>query len=414
MNEFKFICSHCKQRIATRIQHAGELILCPSCDKEIVIPHPSEAPKGELPVAHPPGWEPPPARLKPATSPIPPPPAPDSARPLGASEFPPKPSPEPEPTTAEKSPAPKPPAPVPPEEGAPAAPPEPPSKPPSVEKAPSTAEKTFQALEPSSPAGIPEEALSPEIPKPPKPQPPKAPSPKAPHKTGISPELLSADKKTADRPGPHVGVWLLLGNAAMALLVGVAVFVFLPHGKRQPARPAGGSDLDSLIQEEGALTPPSPSGFYSLEELAAAAGELRSFWETLTNKDAAALASRLAAPLPRDQIVDLIRKAEALGLASTNAAFGVGAPEPSSAGARAPFTATAGGRSFRGEATLVRRQDAWVVARFQMAPSGTNAPVLFLETPPAQPAKTNAAPAAPSLTNTPSPPAAGSDNSAAP
>lgn len=67
MRDFKFVCSLCQHRIQTRTIYAGELIACPVCEGEIVIPDPPQASDSPLPVAYPPGKQPPPAR-KPSTA----------------------------------------------------------------------------------------------------------------------------------------------------------------------------------------------------------------------------------------------------------------------------------------------------------------------------------------------------------
>lgn len=90
MRDFKFVCSLCQHRIQTRTIYAGELIACPVCEGEIVIPEPPPATDSPLPVAYPPGKRPP-AAPKPAPASFasglkpdaydfaPPPPPPDSS-----------------------------------------------------------------------------------------------------------------------------------------------------------------------------------------------------------------------------------------------------------------------------------------------------------------------------------------------
>ncbi|MCP5521235.1 MAG: hypothetical protein H7A46_06770 [Verrucomicrobiales bacterium] len=58
MRDFKFICKRCEHRIQTRTIYAGELIACPVCEGEIVIPQPPRSPGDPLPVAYPPGESP--------------------------------------------------------------------------------------------------------------------------------------------------------------------------------------------------------------------------------------------------------------------------------------------------------------------------------------------------------------------
>ncbi len=61
MRDFKFICSLCQHRIQTRTVYANELIACPVCEGEIVIPEPPLTLDAPLPAAYPPGKEPPPS-----------------------------------------------------------------------------------------------------------------------------------------------------------------------------------------------------------------------------------------------------------------------------------------------------------------------------------------------------------------
>lgn len=114
MKDFKFICKRCEHRIQTRTIYAGELIACPVCEGEIVIPQPPVSAGDPLPVAYPPGEAPP-------ELPAPPPPGPAApGKPLrpaggfapfaGGYQFD-----VPEPATPEPAPPPKPPEPKPPE-----------------------------------------------------------------------------------------------------------------------------------------------------------------------------------------------------------------------------------------------------------------------------------------------------------
>lgn len=73
MRDFKFICKRCDHRIQTRTIYAGELIACPVCEGEIVIPQPPASPSDPPPTAYPPGEAPP--------APPPPPPQSPAAEP---------------------------------------------------------------------------------------------------------------------------------------------------------------------------------------------------------------------------------------------------------------------------------------------------------------------------------------------